>query len=129
MLKISTLLEYHVRKQKMKIRWFIVLIASAALVASMVMAAENKGAEQISINGGSRGNIPFSHHAHQDRLNDCNICHSVFPQESDALYKLKESGSLARKQVMNKLCIKCHKAEKKAGNKTAPTTCSKCHVK
>jgi hypothetical protein len=113
----------------MKIRWFIMLIAAAGLIAAMAVAAENKGAGQINIDGGSRGDVPFPHHAHQDRLNDCNICHSVFPQETEALRKLKDSGDLAPKHVMNKQCIKCHKAEKKAGNKNAPTTCSKCHVK
>ena len=113
----------------MKIRWFIVLLAAAALMAAIAVAAENKGADQISINGGSRGNISFSHRAHQERLNDCNICHSLFPQESDSLNQLKKSGGLTPKQVMNKVCINCHKAEKKAGNENAPTTCSKCHVK
>ena len=113
----------------MKTRLFIVLLAAVAFIASIAVAAENKGADQINIDGGSRGNIPFSHHAHQNRLKDCNICHAVFPQEPGALGKLKQSGHLQKKQVMNKQCIKCHKAEKKAGNKTAPTTCSKCHVK
>jgi hypothetical protein len=95
----------------------------------MAMAAEKKGAEQIDIDGGTRGKVPFPHHAHQNRLKDCSICHSVFPQESDALRKLKTSGALAPKQVMNKQCINCHRAEKKAGNESGPTTCSKCHLK
>jgi hypothetical protein len=113
----------------MKTRRFTVLLAAAALIASIAVAAENKGADQISIDGGSRGNISFAHHAHQDRLKDCNICHALFPQEPGALSKLKDSGQLKKKQVMNKQCIACHKAEKRAGNKTAPTTCSKCHIK
>ena len=113
----------------MKIRWFIVLLAAAALVASMAVAVENKGAGQIDVDGGSRGKVPFPHHVHQDRLNDCSICHSVFPQEADALRQLKTGGKLEPKQVMNKQCINCHRAEQKAGNKSGPTTCSKCHVK
>jgi hypothetical protein len=117
------------RIKMMKTRLVVVLLAAVALIASMAVAAENKGADQISIDGGARGNISFPHHAHQTRLKDCNICHAVFPQEPDALRKLKDSGQLIQKQVMNKQCIACHKAEKKAGNKAAPTTCSKCHVK
>ena len=113
----------------MKTRLFIILLAGAALIASIAGATENRGTDQINIDGGSRGNVPFPHHAHQDKLNDCNVCHAVFPQESGALGKLKQSGQLKKKQVMNKLCIKCHRAEKKAGNKTGPTTCSKCHIK
>ena len=30
---------------------------------------------------------------------------------------------------MNKICIKCHKLKKKAGEKAGPTKCSQCHVK
>jgi mono/diheme cytochrome c family protein len=31
--------------------------------------------------------------------------------------------------VMTKHCIKCHKTNKKRGEKTGPTTCAKCHTK
>ena len=113
----------------MKNGWFMSLIIGAALIVSVTAAAQNKGAEQININGGSRGNVPFPHHAHQDRLKDCNICHAVFPQEPGALDKQKSSGQLKPKEVMNKQCLKCHKAEKAAGNSKAPATCSQCHVK
>jgi hypothetical protein len=113
----------------MKTRWFIMLLTGAALIASIAVAVENKGAEEIDIDGGSRGNIPFLHHTHQNRLTDCNICHAVFPQEQNALRKLKTSGDLQPKQVMTTLCISCHKAEKTAGNSAGPTTCSKCHMR
>jgi hypothetical protein len=42
---------------------------------------------------------------------------------------MKAQGKLKPKHVMNKMCIKCHRAEKKAGNPSGPLTCSKCHVK
>ncbi len=113
----------------MKIRLFVILLAGAVLIASIAMAVENKGAEQISIDAGSRGNISFPHHAHQNRLKDCNTCHAMFPQEPGAISQLKDIGQLQKKEVMNKLCINCHKAENKAGNKNAPTSCSKCHRK
>jgi hypothetical protein len=36
---------------------------------------------------------------------------------------------LAGKQVMNKLCVQCHKERKKAGDTSGPTTCTQCHRK
>jgi len=103
-----------------------VLIFTAGLGAA---AVENKGPEQITLNGGERGEVHFPHHRHQNKLGDCNICHSLFPQEQHAIARLKKEGKLVPKQIMNKLCIKCHKAEKQAGHTAGPVTCSKCHHK
>lgn len=111
----------------------ITLIATAFAVAveenKDVAKEENKGAAQIDIPGGYKGKVPFNHQMHQTQLKDCNTCHDLFPKAPGAIDDLKAKKTLKKKQVMNKLCIKCHKAEKKAGNKTGPTTCSKCHVK
>lgn len=90
---------------------------------------ENKGAAQIDIPGGYKGKVPFNHQMHQTQLKDCNVCHDLFPKAPGAIDDLKTKKTLKKKQVMNKVCIKCHKAEKNAGNKAGPTTCSKCHVK
>jgi hypothetical protein len=112
----------------MKYRWSIaIMLASAVFLGAT--AIQNKGAAQIAIDGGERGAVTFPHHRHQEKLGDCNICHSMFPQEPHVIERLKKEGQLARKQVMNKLCIKCHKAEKSAGNAAGPVTCSKCHQK
>ena len=113
----------------MKTRLLLVLLIMAFIAAAVAVQAANKGAENFKIYGGSRGDVPFPHHAHQDRLTDCNTCHAVFPQEADGIKKMKVAGQLKPKQVMNKQCVKCHKDQKKAGNPTGPTTCSKCHVK
>ena len=113
----------------MKISLILFSIIITLVAAVTVTVAANQGAEQIKIYGGSKGDVPFPHHAHQDRLKDCNTCHAVFPQEADGIKKMKAAGTLKPKQVMNKQCVKCHKDEKKAGNPTGPTTCSKCHVK
>ena len=43
---------------------FLVIIASITAVAAVW--AVNKGAENIEIFGGSRGDVPFPHRAHQD---------------------------------------------------------------
>ena len=104
-------------------------ILLALFSAATFAAAANQGAENINIFGGSRGDVPFPHRAHQDRLKDCSTCHASFPQEVDGLKKMKEAGTLKPKQVMNKQCINCHKEQKTAGKPAGPTTCSKCHVK
>ncbi|MDY6973179.1 MAG: cytochrome c3 family protein [Thermodesulfobacteriota bacterium] len=100
------------------------------LITLSTRAAEyHTGAEKIQLEGGKRGIVPFPHHRHQKALDDCNTCHTLFPLERGALGRLKAMGVLQKKQVMNKLCIKCHRTEKKAGNPHGPTTCSKCHVR
>jgi hypothetical protein len=108
---------------------FFALIILAILIFVYGFAIGNQGAVEIQIDGGNRGVVPFPHQAHQNRINDCNTCHAVFPQEPQALIKQKQAGQLKPKWVMNKQCVKCHRAEKKAGNPSGPTTCSKCHVR
>lgn len=107
----------------------LISVILAFVMAAAFVAAENHGAVDITVFGGSRGEVPFTHKQHQDRLNDCSVCHDYFSQQPDAMKVMKENGELKKKLVMNKLCIKCHKAEKTAGNKSGPTTCSECHVK
>lgn len=105
---------------------FAVLILILGAVSSAA-AIENKGAEQITLEGGARGVVPFPHLRHQTGLNDCNICHTLFPQARGAIVRLKQEGKLVPKQIMNKHCIKCHKSEKQAGRQAGPVTCSQCH--
>lgn len=105
-----------------------VLIVGAALAMSSG-AVENRGAAEITIEGGKRGDVPFPHQRHQEKLVDCNICHTVFPQEKGAIDALKAEGKLKPKQVMNGQCTKCHKEKKRAGEATGPTTCTSCHIK
>lgn len=106
-----------------------VMLFSSVLIVAAGFANGNQGAAVIQIDGGNRGVVPFPHQAHQDRISDCNTCHAVFPQEPQSLNKLKQAGQLKPKQVMNKQCVKCHRAEKKAGNPSGPTTCSTCHIR
>ena len=111
----------------------LIVISLVALMAvsflAVSLATENQGAENIVLEGGKRGNISFPHRQHQKNLSDCQICHSVFAQEPGIIQKLKTQGTLKKKYVMNKLCTKCHKEKKKAGQPSGPTTCAKCHVK
>lgn len=106
-----------------------VVLILMAVSAWTAFAVQNGGAEQISLEGGSRGVVPFPHHQHQNTLQDCDVCHSLFPQEQGGIERLKAEGKLVKKQVMNKHCIKCHKTLKRQGGPSGPTTCSKCHVK
>ena len=117
----------------MKIARSVLLLVALLLVAGGAVALsssqQNKGAEQIELEGGTRGKVPFPHHLHQEKLVDCQICHSIFEQKAGSIAELKARGTLKKKHVMNKLCTKCHKQKKKAGEKSGPTTCSKCHIK
>lgn len=94
-----------------------------------IVWAQGQGEKQIQLNGGKQGTISFPHHMHQAVLNDCMVCHKDFPQQSGALQASKDSGALKKKQVMNKTCLKCHRANKKAGKQYGPVRCSGCHVK
>ena len=117
----------------MKRKLFGVLISItvflAGAMAASTTATQNKGAENIIIKGGQRGNVHFPHRQHQTQLGDCQICHGVFPQKAGSIEALKAEGKLKKKSVMNKLCTKCHRQKKKAGQKSGPTTCKKCHIK
>jgi cytochrome c2 len=50
-----------------------------------------------------------------------NDCHDLFQQEAGVIQDLKNQGKLKTKQVMNKKCLKCHRAKKKAGEEAGPT--------
>jgi hypothetical protein len=110
----------------LKVAAIAVLIFSAAFVLG---AAVNQGPEQIDINTGSNGWVPFPHRAHQKNLVDCNICHQFFLQEKESILRLKSEGQLKSKQIMKDLCIQCHKDRRKAGKAGGPTSCSQCHTK
>jgi hypothetical protein len=106
-----------------------VLIIFAFFVTMAAWAQGDCGAENIDISAGYKGRVPFPHHTHQAAINDCNSCHSVFPQKTGGIGELVDKGELAGKQVMNDVCRKCHKERKAEGLKTGPTACAKCHTK
>jgi hypothetical protein len=118
-----------IMKRKLLVVSLLVAALIAAFSVALTMADQNKGAANIKINAGKKGNVPFPHRQHQDRLDDCKICHSVFPQKSGSIAELKAAGKLKKKYVMNKLCTKCHKEKKRAGQKSGPTKCTTCHIK
>lgn len=105
----------------------LAIVFLVSLAAALAVAEQNKGAEKIELDGGTRGIVPFPHRMHQDNLTDCQVCHDIFPQEAGAIRKLKAEGTLKRQQVMNKQCIGCHRENKRDGKPAGPTLCSKCH--
>ena len=105
------------------------LMVAAGSPATSGVATQNRGAAEINLPGGTRGLVPFPHHRHQDKLGDCEICHSVFPQKAGIIGELKAQGKLKKMHVMNTLCIKCHRQKKIEGVKAGPTTCTKCHIR
>lgn len=114
----------------MKKKVIVCLIIGIMMAFTLSVAQEqNKGAKEMELSGGSKGKVPFPHQKHQETMGDCKVCHDVFPQEAGSIEKSKADGKLKSKEVMNKLCIKCHKDKAKAGEKTGPTSCSKCHQK
>jgi hypothetical protein len=116
------------RTPKTKFLLVVAMLVIAGAV-SLSIAEQNKGAENIELYGGKRGKVHFPHHSHQEKLGNCDVCHTVFEQKTGIIEELKAQGKLKKKYVMNKLCTKCHKEKKKAGEKSGPTTCSKCHIK
>jgi hypothetical protein len=107
----------------------LVLMGFVGLAGAYTIQTENKGEARITLDGGRSGPVPFPHRVHQTALDDCKVCHDLFPQQAGAIDTLKASGTLKAKQIMNKSCIKCHKELKKEGKKTGPTTCKTCHAK
>ena len=110
-------------------KWFLFLLVAVVTVGvANPDAAQNRGAEQMVLHGGKSGSVPFPHAAHQQTLVDCNLCHGLFPQESGAIERLKESGELKKKKVMRQ-CTFCHRKTAKAGKASGPTRCKTCHNK
>ena len=107
-----------------------VMVLGAMAVAFAVEAQTHKGADQMMLTGGKQGVVPFPHHRHQKALgDDCMACHALFAQAPGSIAKAKTEGKLAPKQVMNTLCIQCHRDRKQAGQTGGPIVCAKCHVK
>jgi len=114
----------------MKSKTAVILIVFGILFSvAMAAAFQNRGAPNITLEGGKKGSVNFPHAMHQDNIIDCNVCHDLFPQKAGVIQDLKNQGNLKKKQVMNKKCLKCHRAKKKAGEEAGPTSCSKCHLK
>jgi cytochrome c553 len=107
----------------------IVWMISGLFLFSIAFAI-NKGQEKITLDGGKRGDVPFPHRLHQNKLaDDCNACHQLFPKKIGIIEQMKAEKKLDSKQVMNKHCIKCHKQLRRKNKPHGPTSCRQCHEK
>lgn len=104
-----------------------IAVAGLTLIPVSGIVAQDNGRSELTLNGGSKGAVLFKHQLHQTVVKDCAICHKDFEKKSGAMDEAKKAGLLKAKQVMNKTCIACHRAKKKAGEKTGPTSCNACH--
>lgn len=104
----------------------LVLVFAGLVVASH--AVENQGLKDMVLDGGKTGDVPFPHHLHQNTLEDCQLCHSLFPQEQGGIDRMVKEGKLKNKEVM-KNCQKCHRKLEKSGQPSGPTSCKGCHSK
>ncbi len=91
-------------KSSIKIRILLLLGAgmlgfAAGSVALSGAPVENKGAAEIKLANGKRGPVPFPHRRHQDKLGDCDICHSVFPQKAGIIEELKAQDKLKKHDI------------------------------
>ncbi len=99
----------------------------AAMAAGWCAGAENRGAKDIVIHAGYRGDVHFPHWQHQELVKDCQVCHSLIPRSAGSIERLKEAGMLGNKVVMNTICLKCHRDRRQAGKPSGPIACSGCH--
>ena len=111
-----------------KLFLLLILITGTVLIAVSVAPCveKNLGPADFVIDGGRFGSVPVPHRVHQETLKDCNLCHRLFPQISGSILRLKKSGKLEKRQVMNQ-CTDCHQDRKRKGEKAGPTSCSGCH--
>lgn len=99
-----------------------------AFCLSSSFASSEKGAESIVLKGGNLGDVTFPHGRHQGVTVDCQPCHTMFPEESGVIEKMKNEAKLKKKEVMD-VCKACHKERISKGEKAGPTTCKGCHQK
>lgn len=107
----------------------IILLFAAMLNAATQTEADN-GAEEIMIDAGPKGTVFFPHRQHQESEGiNCQTCHDLFPREPNVINRLIKEGTLSPRQVMNALCISCHRKTATAGKPSGPRSCSTCHGK
>jgi len=56
----------------------------------------NKGVPVKDQKRNQMRDIHFPHHRHQDALEDCNVCHDLFPAKAGSIAELKAQGRLKK---------------------------------
>jgi hypothetical protein len=95
-----------------------------AVVISTAVSAASK--DSYEFKGGSFGKVAFSHKIHQEKLNDCKVCHHKDEpgKEVGCVGCHTKESKVNTKAAFHDSCIKCHK-EKSQG----PKGCKDCHKK
>lgn len=97
------------------------------ILCTFVYSEMETGEAVMELPSGKRKSVIFPHKTHQETLDDCAICHKLFPMEKSAIRSLIKKGALKKKIVMNQ-CKGCHKALAKEKKNTGPTSCKACHT-
>jgi hypothetical protein len=84
------------KNRKLKRRIIFAVMIIAVFVLTVADASQNRGAKEMNLEAGSKGKVFFPHYNHQEAIGDCQVCHSLFPQNSGAVVKLKTEGSLKK---------------------------------
>ena len=87
------------------------LVVLAAILFATAAAAVDAPKGPITLEA-KQGNVTFNHSKHADKK--CEQCHKGEPGKIGKM----------EKDVAHKLCLECHKAEKKG-----PAKCNECHKK
>lgn len=95
----------------------VLLIALILAQFTFIGISGALAADQYSYTG--KGTVTFNHAEHGEKM-ECSVCHTGEEPAKIAISNKKEG---------HDQCLTCHKAEKKKGNKAAPTSCSQCHKK
>jgi hypothetical protein len=115
---------------------FVLLVAVSFLaVAGFAFAAPKAPTKMIVIKSAKmkKPPVPFKHASHAKF--DCAKCHHKWdhkgtPKGCESCHKDKKEGKkLSIKNAAHKTCRGCHRAMKKAGEKTGPSKCNACHKK
>ncbi|MEE4354741.1 MAG: cytochrome c3 family protein [Desulfatiglans sp.] len=107
---------------------FLLFVVVFLLSTVLFAADQERGSANIILYGGNWGEVSFPHHIHQEALNDCTICHALFPQSAGSVQDFVTQERLKKKQVMGQ-CVACHRKLVKEGKTAGPTKCRECHSK
>ena len=101
----------------------------AVLVGNMAFSDQVKSIKAvIELGAGDKGDVTFPHEKHRKSIEDCMICHKMYPQKLESISGEMKAGKIQKKQVMTS-CLSCHRSMKAENKKTGPTSCNECHKK
>jgi hypothetical protein len=118
-----------------KLLLIFVTVAFTVVMGAMFLSAAPAAPEKVTVKEFQKKKpaVTFSHKLHADKFG-CKECHHKWkggdatPQKCSECHKAKKEGKKpAAKKAFHKQCKGCHKKMKKAGKKTGPTSCKKCH--